>query len=237
MKEYADVESATEGYARRFSGSVGEWLLTRQKEIVLKLLPEVATLVDVGGGHGQLAKPLAAAGWQVTVVGSHPSCEERLAAEIAKKQMSFVVADLLTLPWPDRSFDYALSFRLLPHLPDWPALIAELCRVAKKGVIVDYPTSRSANCLTDLLFGLKKRIEGNTREYTTFSRGEIRAEFAKNGFVLKREVPQYFFPMVLHRWLKTVWLSKTLERLARWCGLTALFGSPVIAAFERTKIL
>ncbi len=70
--EDADVETSSEAYARRFSGAVGGWFLAVQADATLDLLRPFprARIVDVGGGHGQLAAPLAEAGHDVTVVGS-----------------------------------------------------------------------------------------------------------------------------------------------------------------------
>jgi 2-polyprenyl-3-methyl-5-hydroxy-6-metoxy-1,4-benzoquinol methylase len=79
MRETPDVETSSRAYARRFAGKVGAWFLAVQLRAVRKLLAPFgpgATLVDVGGGHGQLATPLAACGYEVTVLGSHPSCGE-----------------------------------------------------------------------------------------------------------------------------------------------------------------
>jgi 2-polyprenyl-3-methyl-5-hydroxy-6-metoxy-1,4-benzoquinol methylase len=63
--EYADVETSSEGYARRFSGEVGKYFLEVQTQITLELLKPWprARVLDVGGGHGQLALPLVNAGY------------------------------------------------------------------------------------------------------------------------------------------------------------------------------
>ncbi|MDQ2673475.1 MAG: methyltransferase, partial [Chloroflexota bacterium] len=72
-REDADVESSSEAYARRFAGPVGQWFLELQARLTLESLaglPPGATILDVGGGHAQLAPPLVEAGYRVTVVGS-----------------------------------------------------------------------------------------------------------------------------------------------------------------------
>ena len=130
MRETADVETATDDYASRFSGPVGTWMLEVQEHAVNTLLgaPEGRTLLDVGGGHGQLAGPLARAGWRVTVQGSDEVCARRIAPLIKAGTVQFATGDILSLPFEDRSFDCVVSVRLLPHCERWPALIAELCR-------------------------------------------------------------------------------------------------------------
>jgi hypothetical protein len=110
-----------------------------------------------------------------------------------------------------------------------------MCRVARHAVIIDYPLWFSANILTPMLFEVKRRIEGNTRTYKIFTMHEVKAEFAKHGFVLERAQKQFFFPMGLHRALGNPDVSKTLERAVSALGARVVFGSPVIAKFVRRQ--
>jgi hypothetical protein len=100
-------------------------------------------------------------------------------------------------------------------------------------VIVDYPTSEGLNAIAPALFGAKKKLEGNTREWRLFRHSEIDDEFAKHGFILKTREKQFFLPMVLHRALRCRGLSAALETVCRWLGLTRRWGSPVIAEYRR----
>ncbi|NEO49979.1 MAG: class I SAM-dependent methyltransferase, partial [Moorea sp. SIO4A3] len=54
--ETADIETSSEDYASRFAGEIGAWLLKVQEDATLKMLTPYpkATILDVGGGHGQL---------------------------------------------------------------------------------------------------------------------------------------------------------------------------------------
>jgi SAM-dependent methyltransferase len=230
MRETADIETSSDGYAARFAGPVGAWMLDVQERAVRELLGTTAgaTVLDVGGGHAQLAAPLARAGWPVTVLGSDPSCARRLEPLIAAGAVRFVAGDILALPFPDRSFDFVVSVRLLPHCDRWPALVAELCRVARRAVIVDYPTSESLNRVAPALFGAKKRLEGNTRTFTLFTHREVEDAFTAAGFAPSGRIAQFFLPMVLHRALRCRPCSAALETLARAAGLTRRWGSPVV---------
>jgi len=233
--EDADIETSSEAYARRFSGAVGEWLLAVQAEATLDLLRPIprARVVDVGGGHGQLAAPLAEAGYDVTVVGSKEACRARVQRLVDGGQVRFQAADLLRLPFGARAFDVAMAFRLLPHVPRWRELVAELCRVAARAVIVDYPTRRSINAVAAPLFGVKKRVEGDTRPFAVFADDDVEAAFAGQGFRVADRRPEFAVPMAFHRALRVAALSRGLERAARVAGVTSRLGSPVIVRADR----
>ena len=235
--EHADIETASDGYAARFSGAAGAWMLGQQERIVLDWLRATpgAGVLDVGGGHAQLALPLARAGFAVTVLGSDGVCVKRIEKEVQAGLMQFAVGDLVALPFPDRSFDAVVSIRLLPHCDAWPKLIAELCRVAKRAVIVDYPTDQSVNFFSSALFGAKKKIEKNTRPFTLFRHRAVAAEFARHGFSAAGRKGEFFLPMVLHRMLKCPAVSAALEGICGVLGLKKLLGSPVLARFEREE--
>lgn len=235
LREDADVETSSEGYARRFAGPVGRWFLELQAESALALLADLAPgarVLDVGGGHAQLAPMLLEAGYDVTVAGSNSGCAARLQPLLSER-CRFVAADLLELPHQDRSFDAVLSFRLLPHSVDWCRLTAELCRVARRAVVVDYPSRRSVNVAADRLFGLKRRLEGNTRPFMIFTPAQIAEEFARHGFRVAGTRPQCFWPMVLHRAHGSAAIGRFLEAPVRLAGLTRLLGSPIVMRADR----
>lgn len=234
LREDADVETSSEGYARRFAGPVGAFFLETQARATLDLLGPFsgASVLDVGGGHGQLTGPLVGAGHAVTVFGSDPRCRERVRPWVDSGRARFEAGDLLALPYADRAFDLALSYRLLPHVARWPALVGELCRVARRAVVVDYPTTRSVNVASGALFEAKKSVEKDTRPFLVFRDSEIESAFALHGFRPTARRPQFFFPMALHRAMGLAPLSRILESLARRLHLVGAFGSPVILRFE-----
>lgn len=228
--ETADIETASEEYATRFSGPVGEYFLARQTAITLELLKELqgARILDVGGGHGQLAEPLARKGFAITVTGSDDICKKRLEQRLPAGAVDYQTCDSLNLPFADGSFEVVMAFRLLPHVDRWQELLKELCRVAEKCVILDYPDRRSTNILYEQLFAMKKKVEKNTRPFTLFSRGQLRQQFLQNGFAAPLFRPEFLLPMVVHRKLKRAALSKALEACCSATQLTSLFGSPII---------
>jgi SAM-dependent methyltransferase len=233
-REDADVETSSEDYARRFTGGVGAYFLETQANSTLDLLRDWprASVLDVGGGHGQVTGPLVDAGYDVTILWSAEVCRERVRTWVDSGRARFQAGNLLQLPFPDDSFDIVLSYRLLPHVEDWPRLIAELARVGRSVVLVDYPTVRSVNALSGLLFGVKKGIEKNTRTFRVFEDREITQAFAAQGFRPTARRPQFFLPMALHRAFGSAPLARALEGVAGGVGMTRLLGSPVLLRLE-----
>jgi 2-polyprenyl-3-methyl-5-hydroxy-6-metoxy-1,4-benzoquinol methylase len=233
-REDADVETSSEAYARRFSGAVGTFFLETQARATLELLAPFsrASVLDVGGGHAQLTGPLVEAGHPVTIFGSDPRCSERVQPWLDAGRARFEAGDLLALPFPDRAYDVVLCYRLLPHVGRWRDLVGELCRVARRAVIVDYPSARSANAMAGGLFGAKKGVEGDTRPFSVFRDADLEGAFARHRFRPTGRRPQFFIPMALHRALRLAPLSRASEALARGLRLVRAFGSPVILRLE-----
>jgi ubiquinone/menaquinone biosynthesis C-methylase UbiE len=228
--ETADIETSSDEYANRFAGPTGKWMLGVQEAITVGFLSKTpgASVLDVGGGHGQLAIPLCNAGFSVTVLASSESCRKRISGIVESGKCAFRVGNIMDMPFEDRSFDAVIAFRMLTHCKAWPGLIKEMCRIAKHSVIADYPTSQSINRIAPMLFKAKKKIEGDTRIWALFRHSEISNEFEKYGFALSRKKAQFFLPMVLHRALKCRPASAGMEALCRAAGLTKPWGSPVI---------
>jgi SAM-dependent methyltransferase len=235
LREDADVETSSDAYARRFGGAVGGYFLERQSAAVLELLRPWpgASVLDVGGGHGQVTGPLVEAGYAVTVLGSDPACEARVRQWTSSGRARFLAADLLAPGLADRSYDAVLSLRLLPHVRRVGELVATLARLARAAVIVDYPTRRSVNAVSGLLFGLKRGFEGDTRPFSVFGDLEIEAAFAARGYFPSGRQPQFFAPMALYRALGSAGVARAIEGTASALGLTRALGSPVVLRLER----
>lgn len=233
--ETADIETSNDDYATRFRGKTGAWMLDVQTRLTRKLLAPFArgTLLDVGGGHGQLAYPLADDGWKVTVLGSAKSCEHRIRDLTSSGRAKFVVGNVVELPFPDNSFDAVVCFRLFTHCEQWQTLAKELCRVSRGPVIADYPTSQSVNAIAPMLFAAKKKLEKNTRHWRLFKHAEVDEAFKDADAVVAARQKQFALPMALHRALKCAPLSAFLEGCCRAIGFTALAGSPVVFRAEK----
>jgi SAM-dependent methyltransferase len=232
--EDADVETASDDYARRFAGPVGAWFLAVQARLTLDLLAPypAASVLDVGGGHGQLTGPLVEAGHDVTVHGTSEICAARVQSYLTSGRARFRVGPLRRLPWPDRAFDVVLAFRLLPHVEEWQALVGELCRLARRAVLFDYPTTRSVNVVSGTFFGMKKGVEGNTRPFRVFAEREIDEALAAARFATSARRPEFAVPMALHRAVGLAAMSRSIEAACATTGLTSVAGSPVVRRAE-----
>jgi SAM-dependent methyltransferase len=236
-RETPDVETASEDYARRFAGEVGRYFLDVQAATVLELLAPWpgSRVLEVGGGHAQLAGPLVERGYRITVTGSEEVCRQRLDRSLPPGAFDFEVCDPARLPFPDRAFDVVVAVRLLTHLDGWREALAEMCRVARRAVIVDYPDTRGFNRLYGALFAWKKAAEGNTRTFRCFQPREVVAECARHGFGRPETRRQFFVPMVVHRKLGRAGASRAMERTSGFLGLTRALGSPVILRAQREE--
>lgn len=237
MSETPDIETASPEYARRFAGRAGSYFLTTQERAVSRLLSGRSrfSVLDVGGGHGQLVPLFVRLGCSLTIYGSNESTHQGVRARFPESGIQFASGSVLDLPYPDRTFDVVVAIRLISHIKDWERLVAELCRVARVSVLIEYPSWYSLNALTPLLFGLKKLIEGNTRTYTSYTDGSIAAAFRRSGFRVTSVQKQLFLPMVLHRALHGARWLQSAERAVERVGLTAILGSPVVVRADRVS--
>lgn len=233
VPETPDVDTASDSYARRFSGSAGRYLLAEQARAVRAALADWHgdTVLDVGGGHAQLTPLLRDLASKVCVLGSDATSLQRVQRDFPECET--VTGDLLALPFATASFDLVVAVRLLPHVRNWPRLLAELCRVARSTVVVDYPRAVGFNRLTPLLFPLKKRLEGNTRHYRNFLDAELDDVLRACGFAPHRRLAQFLLPMVVHRRANGARVLRRVEQLSKSLHLTATFGSPVILRADR----
>ena len=228
-----DVESASAQYAARFEGSVGRWLLDVQSEGVERLMGDASVdrILEVGGGHAQLAAVLRPRCGLLIEQGSERGCALRLRALTGT--IPFVESDLERLPFADRSVDLVVAVRLLAHVSRPDAFLAECARVAERSILVDFPSWRSVNALTGLLFGWKRSVEHDTRPYRLYRPGEVEDLLKPHGFLFATAFPQFFWPMVLHRMIGHVDISRFLEWVPRRLGVTRLVGSPWLALYVR----
>jgi SAM-dependent methyltransferase len=234
-REMSDLDSSTERYALRFAGPAGAYLLQVQTALMLDMLRPWpgARVLDVGGGHAQVAPPLLEAGYDVTVLASCEEALERMRRTVPAARTA--VGDLYDPPFDPMAYDVVVAVRMMAHVRDWRRLVAGLCRVARHAVVVDFPTPTSVNAFAPLLFPAKRYLEHDTRRFATMGRRAVRREFALNGFHSDAAQPQFLLPLAVHRLLNRPALSRALESVADLTLLRRLLGSPIIMRAVRVR--
>jgi SAM-dependent methyltransferase len=105
------------------------------QRVVLRLLGDgEGPLLDVGCGGGSFAATLADRGWDV--VGVDVSEDQlRLARE---RGVQVVHADAASMPFPDATFDAAVSVFTHTDMDDFPGAVREVARVLRPGARLVY---------------------------------------------------------------------------------------------------
>ncbi|MFI5231335.1 MAG: class I SAM-dependent methyltransferase [Gemmatimonadales bacterium] len=99
---------------------------------------EPVRALDVGSGTGNLTGRLVALGARVTAADLSP----KLLAEVTRRLGASGQVTTLALngrnlePIPDGTYDLAVAYSVLHHVPDYAALVSEMARVVRPGGIV-----------------------------------------------------------------------------------------------------
>jgi SAM-dependent methyltransferase len=160
----------------------------------------------------------------------------RVAAEREGREQvgaRFSRADAHTLPFADGSFDAAVCLRVLMHAVDWPQVVAEVCRVARWRVVVDFPSRRSFAALESTFRSARKRRGAAVEAYRVMSLSAVADALGARGFRVVRVERQFVLPIALHKRVGRLGLTRGVEGALAAVGLLRLFGSPVTVVAER----
>lgn len=238
--EHYKSEKVAEGFdALRFGGPIGEIVQHTQEVLLMAAFGPIRgrTVLDVGTGTGRAALAFARAGAVVTGIDAS---EEMLAvarrtAEERKLTAMFQAGDAHAIPFGDKSFECAVSLRVIMHTPDWKQCVTELCRVAKWRVVVDFPSARSAAAL-ESRSRQKKQARGEKVEaYRVLAVDDVRAVIEAAGFKVIGVHKQFVLPINFHKLFNSPMFTTAVETTLATFGLLNLFGSPVTITAERLK--
>ena len=234
---YADPAMAASFDAARFGGPIGGLLLEEQERILFEFLGSVtgAPILDLGTGTGRAAMALARRGARVTGVDASKEMLSvaRRRADEAGLQIDFSDGDAQSLAFPDATFEDAVCFRLLMHVPDWRLAVRELCRVTSHRVILDYPSAASTAAAQAAWRSVAAAFGSRVEAYRVFTHGEIASELARHGFRITASHRQFVLPIAFHKLVGSRGFTRAVEGALAGIGLLRLAGSPVTVAAER----
>ena len=234
---YADPRTARTFDDRRFGGPIGELVAELQAAVILQMVGDVSgrPVLDVGTGTGRAALLVAKAGAEVTGVdASEPMLAiARERAQEAGRSIRFLQCDAHALEFADRSFDVAISLRVLMHSPRWRVALSELCRVSSGRVVFDFPSAASVALFQSGFRRIAARAGVETEPYRVFTHGAIAAALAASGFRIRNTHRQFVLPIAMHKAIGSRSATTRVEALLDRAGLLRLFGSPVTIMAER----
>jgi len=234
---YADPDMARTFDDRRFGGPIGDLVARAQARVLANMVGRIQDrrILDVGTGTGRVAILLAHGAARVTAVDASEqmlAIGRRRAADALVK-VRFQLGDAHQLDFPDRDFDAVVAFRLLMHTPQWERCLAEMCRVADRLVIIDYPSTSSFALFESMARRAAQAAGLRTEAYRVFTRAALAAAFDRNGFRIRSMHRQFVLPIAFHKAIGsrtfTLWSEHVLDRM----GLLKPFGSPVTLVAER----
>ena len=131
------------------------WIAEARARLVPPAARPGAVLVDLGCGAGLLAPHVAGKGYRHVGVDLVASALRQAGAHGIEP----VRADVTGLPLADGCADVVSAGELLEHVPGWPAVVTEACRVLRPGGVLVLDTLNATALSRFLAVTLAERIE------------------------------------------------------------------------------
>jgi SAM-dependent methyltransferase len=234
---YADPAMARSFEEKRFGGPIGELVAATQARVLANMVGRIKdrAILDVGTGTGRAALLMARGGAVVTAVDASEEmlavARERAAAERA--HITFERGDAHALRFANNQFDVAICLRVLMHAPDWHRVLSELCRVAERIVIFDYPSAASAARIEAAARRAANALGARTEAYRVLSDRAIASALDRNGFRVRSVHRQFVLPIAFHKLIGSRRFTLRVEDMLDRGGLLKRLGSPVTVVAER----
>jgi SAM-dependent methyltransferase len=184
--------------------------VTQHQNIVNNVAPlldaDAATAVDIGCGDGIFSSLLAKARPGLKILGveirARPGC-----------RIECITYDGVTLPFPDKSYDYALLINMLHHCDDPSRVLDEAKRVARRGVIIKdhYANNRFDFCNLVLMEWIGNAFTGINQPYGFVSEPGWKDVFQKHGLVVEKLVTRF----VSYNRFLDIFFGRNLHFIAR----------------------
>jgi ubiquinone/menaquinone biosynthesis C-methylase UbiE len=160
-----------EKYERWFTTPIGSLVKRVEWELVLDFLrPGPGDFIlDAGCGTGVFTEDMLSCGARVVGLDLSLSMLRKAGQKARKSQLRILSADILRLPFPESSFDKAVSITALEFIPDGRRAVKELFRVTRKGGTVVAAT------LNSLSPWAERRREEGQKGHSLFSQAFFRS--------------------------------------------------------------
>jgi SAM-dependent methyltransferase len=135
-----------------------------------RALPTTAprSILEVGVGEAEVATRVRERYPDARFVGIDLPDPE-LAGHWAERDLAGVFADIARLPFPDAAFDLVLAIEVLEHVPDPPAAVRELGRLATGSLVLSVPREpiwRAANMARGKYLGAWGNTPGHVNHWS-----------------------------------------------------------------------
>ena len=169
-----------------------------------------------------------------------PGVDESAKLRVARRRatesglsIGFLEGDAHALAFADRSFDAVVCLRLLMHVPNWRLCLEEICRVADRRLVFDYPALASAASAEAAWRRVALRAGRKVEAYRVFSRRAVARELNRHDFRIVGIHKQFVLPIAVHKSIGSSTFTKTIEGALSSIGILKVAGSPVTVSAER----
>jgi ubiquinone/menaquinone biosynthesis C-methylase UbiE len=154
--------------------------------VLAQALPLGGAVLEIGTGKGRFLVELArhvAAVTTVDIAAEEQQCA-RLNAHYGglEEKIRFVLQDAARLPWPDSTFDAAVSMNAMHHIAHFKQVLEEMLRVVKPGgkvVLADF-SPRGFQ-----IIAREHRAEGKTHPHEHYDFRELQRLLRERGLVTR----------------------------------------------------